>query len=179
MKRICIFKSSPRANGNSDKLADAFVRGAIEAGNIVHSIIIRNLKINGCIGCEYCYEHEGECLQQDDMQDVYNILAKTDLVVFATPIYYQSFPSQLKAVIDRLYVTENRKFPICSSILLTTYATPGTDMAEQTISYYKCLIEYHGWIDLGIIAVSGLDGKDDIEETEYLIKATEFGMTIS
>ena len=35
------------------------------------------------------------------------------------------FPAQLKAVVDRLYVTENRSFPITGAVLLATYAIQG------------------------------------------------------
>lgn len=177
-KTITVFMASPRKNGNSDKLASAFIKGSQNAGNKVNTVIIRELQINGCIGCEYCYEHNGECYQKDDMQSVYTMLESTDIVVFATPIYYQGFPAQLKAVIDRLYVTENRDFPITGAILLATYATPGKDMSKQTEEYFKCLINYHGWEDKGIITVSSLDEKDDIVGNEALIQAEHLGAIV-
>lgn len=175
MKRITILLSSPREDGNSDKLAEAFIRGARSANHEVNIVIIRNEKINGCIGCEYCYSHQGECAQQDDMQKVYCLLENTDIVVFATPIYYQGFPAQLKAVVDRLYVTENKKFPISGAILLATYATSGSEMSEQTIAYFKCLIGYHEWENQGIITVAGLDERNDIVGNDALNQAFELG----
>lgn len=177
-KNITVFMGSPRENGNSDKLAKAFIKGAKSVDNIVNFIIIRQKNINGCIGCEYCYEHAGECAQKDDMQEIYKILETTDVIVFATPIYYQSFPSQLKAVIDRLYVTENRIFPIKGAVLLATYATPGEEMSKQTVDYFKCLIDYHKWTNYGIIAVSSLDEKDDIIGNVALLKAEELGKSL-
>lgn len=178
MKSILIFAASPRKNGNSDKLADAFSKGAIYAGNIVRTVYIRDLNINGCAGCEYCYEHNGECVQQDDMQKIYKMLETTDIVVFATPIYYQAFPSQLKAVIDRFYVSENKDFPIKGAILLATYATPGTKMSELTILYYKTLIEYHDWENFGIITKDSLDDPTDIDNDEILKDAYNLGLSI-
>lgn len=179
MKRICVFLSSPREGGNSDKLAEAFIKGAEASGNKVNKVVIRDCNINGCIGCEYCYSHQGRCSQQDDMQKIYQILEETDMVVFATPIYYQSFPSQLKAVVDRLYVSENKDFPICEAVLLATYATPGQEMAKQTISYFNCLIEYHKWVASGIITISGLDERDDIVGNCGLVEAYDLGKSIS
>lgn len=178
MKRITVFMASPRQDGNSDKLAAAFIQGAQAATHEVNKVIIRNLKVTGCLGCEYCYTHSGECVQQDDMQHIYTLLSKTDLVAFATPIYYQGFPSQLKAIIDRLYVTENKSFPIVEAVLLATYATPGKEMSEQTISYFKSLADYHGWKNKGIIAVSGLDEKDDIVGNPALSKAFDLGSSL-
>ena len=147
MKRITILLSSPRPNGNSDKLAWSFIKGAKAANHLVNIITIRDLRINGCLGCEYCYDHKGECIQNDDMQNVYNVLSETDIIVFATPIYYQSFPSQLKAVIDRLYVTENKSFPIEGSALLATYATPDKKMEEQRGKEIKDLMKEDGLLE--------------------------------
>lgn len=174
-KRITVFMASPRKNGNSDKLANAFIKGAENANNCVNIIVIRDYNINGCIGCEYCYEHNGECSQKDDMQRVYSILETTDVVVFATPIYYQSFPAQLKAVIDRFYVTENREFPIKGAVLLATYATAGKEMSKQTEGYFQCLIDYHDWENKGVITVDSLDEKNDIVGNDALLRAEQLG----
>ena len=40
-KRILILTGSPRRGGNSDLMADAFAKGASEAGNIVCGSILR------------------------------------------------------------------------------------------------------------------------------------------
>ena len=174
-KVTTVIFGSPRSNGNSDKLANALISGAIENGKTVRSVIIRDLIIKGCIGCEYCYSNYGICAQEDDMQQVYEILENTNTIVFATPIYYQGFPSQLKAIIDRLYVMENRYFPIQNAVLLATYASPGEEMSLSTIEYYKILVKYHHWNNKGIIAVAGLDEKDDILGNDALLTAKQLG----
>lgn len=178
MKRILIIAASPRENGNSDKLAIYFSKGAKESGNKATIIYLRHLNIHGCLGCEYCYEDKGRCCQKDDMQNIYRLLEQTDIIVFATPIYYQAFPSQLKAFIDRLYVTENRAFPINGSVLLATYATPGKAMSKFTVNYFKILSEYHHWNVLGIITKDSLDEKDDIVNDPVLLQAYNMGLDI-
>lgn len=174
-KNITVFMASPREKGNSDKLAEAFIKGTRNAGNHVKIVVIRNYHINGCIGCEYCYEHSGECVQMDDMQLIYKVLETTDILVLATPIYYQSFPAQLKAVIDRLYITENKELPITGAVLLATYATPGEEMSKLTVEYFKSLIDYHNWENKGILTVSSLDEKDDIVGNDSLLQAERLG----
>lgn len=178
MSNILILLSSPRKNGNSDKLAKAFSKGAESAGNNCTILTIRDMNINGCMGCEYCYDNNGVCCQNDDMQTVYKYLEETDIIVFATPIYYQAFPSQLKAVVDRLYVTENKEFPVKGAVLLATYATPGTQMSDLTITYYKALIAYHKWKGCGIIVKDGLDEPNDINNEAVLEKAFMLGKSI-
>lgn len=178
MKRITVLLASPRANGNSDKLAMSFIKGSEQAGNVVNVFPIRDHKINGCIGCEYCYDHAGECSQKDDMQKLYHIFENTDVLVISTPVYYQGFPSQLKAVVDRLYVTENRKFPISESVLLTTYATAGIEMSKMIIDYYCAWSNYLEFNNRGVIAIDNLDDKNDIDGNEKLRLAYEMGRDI-
>ena len=55
MKNIVVIVGSPRKNGNTELLADAFITGARGAGNIVEKLTIIGKKIGGCIGCRhYC-----------------------------------------------------------------------------------------------------------------------------
>lgn len=44
-KNVVILSSSPRRGGNSDTLCDEFMRGAIEAGNKVEKIFLRDKTI--------------------------------------------------------------------------------------------------------------------------------------
>lgn len=39
-KKVLILSSSPRRNGNSDSLANEFMRGAVDAGNEVEKIFL-------------------------------------------------------------------------------------------------------------------------------------------
>lgn len=52
-KNILILTGSPRKNGNSDMLADAFMKGAKEKGHTVNKIEVAKLNINGCKACIY------------------------------------------------------------------------------------------------------------------------------
>ena len=45
--------------------------------------------------------YEGPCVQKDDNEIVRRTLSDTDMVVFATPLYYYGMSAQLKTVIDR------------------------------------------------------------------------------
>ncbi len=177
-KNIVILYGSPRKNGNSDKLGQAFRKGALDSQCIVTEFYIRDLHINGCIGCEYCYKEFGRCSQQDDMQDIYKKLFESDVLVFVLPIYYQGFPAQVKAIVDRMFISENKQFKISSTVLLATYATPKKSMEKLTVKYFCELAKYHGWNNSGIITVAGMDEKDDIVGNIALNKAYDLGKTI-
>ena len=46
MKKVLIIVSSPRENGNSDRLCRQFAKGAEETGNKVETIYLRDKKIS-------------------------------------------------------------------------------------------------------------------------------------
>ena len=65
-KKVLILSTSPRLNSNSEALADAFGRGAEEAGHSVEKISLRGKNIRFCLGCFVCQE-KGRCVIPDDM----------------------------------------------------------------------------------------------------------------
>jgi len=177
-KNIVVLIGSPRRNGNTEILANAFIKGAEEAGNEVTKIHLSGLQVNGCTDCKYCFTHLGECSQQDDMQKIYPALYKADMVVFASPVYYYALSSQIKAVIDRFYISINKSFPISSSALLLTYADKDEASCEAALVHYKTLSYFMKWTDKGIISVSGVSNKGDINGNIGLEKAEALGKSI-
>lgn len=65
MKRIMIILGGGRANGNTSQLAEAFTKGAKEAGHQVELVSLNKLNVNGCTGCNAC-RYEKPCVQKDD-----------------------------------------------------------------------------------------------------------------
>ncbi len=102
--RILALNGSPRPNGNTKGMVEAFREGAATAGHQVDVVDVCRLKINGCLACEYCHtKGQGTCVQKDDMQKVYALLKEAEMLVIASPIYYHGISGQLKCVIDRFY----------------------------------------------------------------------------
>ena len=96
--KITILNGSPRHNGNTQIMADTFSETARENGHTVNILNIANMNIRGCLGCKYCYSHGGKCVQDDDMENVLAELSDTDMVVFASPVYWFDMTAQLKTV---------------------------------------------------------------------------------
>ena len=101
-KRVLILSSSPRKNGNSDTLCHNFASGAKDSGNEVVEIFINDKNINYCKACAYCEKHNGVCTIKDDMVDIIKEIFASDVIVFASPVYFYSISGQLKTFIDRL-----------------------------------------------------------------------------
>ena len=59
-------------------MVSAFAEGAQENGHQVDVVNVCRKKIAGCLACEYCHKkesgHARQCVQQDDMQEVYPLL---------------------------------------------------------------------------------------------------------
>ena len=94
-KKIIVITSSPRAGGNSDRLAEAFMEGARSAGNTVDKLELRTLRIEPCIACDKCWSSDKPCILNDDMDSVYQAIDSNDIVAFAMPL--SSRPQNLES----------------------------------------------------------------------------------
>lgn len=178
---ILVLVGSPRIKGNTDILADEFIEGAIEGGNTVTKIHLGQNKINGCLGCDKCNK-DGQCIQKDDMNKVYDAYKKANIIVFASPLYYWNFTSQMKAVIDRFYAMgsslEGKKIKK-SCVLLVTAADNDEDTFKQITSYYEAnMIKFMKWEDKGRLLVGGVSDKGDIKSAKGLKEARIIGLQI-
>ena len=99
-KKILILASSPRKEGNSDILCDAFRKGVEEAGHLAEKIYLHEQKIGFCKACYAC-KKSGVCVQKDDVSHILQKMVLADVIVLATPVYYYTMNGQLKTLIDR------------------------------------------------------------------------------
>ncbi len=108
MKKILVISSSLRRNSNSDALAEAFAKGAAEAGNEVETITLKGKELHFCTGCLACQKTQ-RCVIADDAPAIVDKMYAADVIAFATPIYYYEMSGQLKTLLDRanpLYTTD-------------------------------------------------------------------------
>ena len=98
--KIVVLEGSPNKHGSSNLLADAFIRGAQEAGHTVQVIDAAHSDIHPCTGCIHC-GYEGPCVQKDDVEQFRREILDADMMVFVTPLYYYGMSAQLKTLVDR------------------------------------------------------------------------------
>lgn len=104
--KILVLNGSPRANGNTKKMINVFQESATKNGNQVIVVDVFKKNVNDCIACEYCHSKsmgKGKCVQNDDMQEIYEIMQEMNMLVIASPIYYHGITGKIKCVIDRFY----------------------------------------------------------------------------
>ncbi|MDO4554465.1 MAG: flavodoxin family protein [Lachnospiraceae bacterium] len=182
-KNILVLMTSPRKDGNTDKLADAFIEGAIENGHIVNKFYASKQKINPCMNCQYCVSHEGMCVQKDSMQEIYDAFNKADVIVLASPLYFHSISAQLKTIIDRFYAVGSYKhfhYEKKESIFLMTCMERDDTIFDQAKSYYHTLLtRAFPWENRGEICVSGLAGeRNSIDGHPALKQAKNIGKSL-
>ena len=67
--KILVIAGSPRKNGNSDTLADNFIKGATEKGHSVIKFESAFKKVHPCMACDKCTS-DGQCVFKDDFEFV-------------------------------------------------------------------------------------------------------------
>ena len=97
MKKAVILNASPRRGCNTDYVLDLFL-SECNCHTIIYNMYDEN--ITPCTACSVCSE-TGECVMNDNKHIIDDIFS-SDYVIFATPIYCYSFPSPMKAFLDRL-----------------------------------------------------------------------------
>lgn len=174
---IVVLSGSPRKGANTDTMVEAFAETAREAGNTVEVIRVASKKIAGCLGCQYCFAHEGTCVQKDDMADVIESLKGADMVVFASPIYWFDITAQEKAAIDRLYAFGATGFPFTKTALLLDSHSEG--VYDAAIAMHKSTCAYCKWEDQGIVTVSGMTERDSMASSPKLEEVRELARKLA
>ncbi len=101
--KVLVINGSPRKDrGATHSVVSLFVDGMKEAGAEVEIIYSRSLEIGDCRGCFNCWgATPGKCIQDDDMTEVLEKIAASDIVVLATPVYVDGMTGSLKTLLDR------------------------------------------------------------------------------
>ena len=179
-KNILVLTGSPRKGGNSDKLADAFIAGAQQAGHTTVRYATADKNIKGCIDCKTCFSKGVACSVSDDFNELAPLVEQADMIVIATPLYWFSFPAQLKAAIDKFYafLIGNSELKIKECALLVCAGDSDVSCFEGIVASYRLIAHFLGWEDRGTILVPGLHGKDDILQTDGQKRAEALGKGI-
>jgi multimeric flavodoxin WrbA len=102
--KVTIFNGSPRGKeGNTHVIVKEFSKGVKEAGAEVENIFLVKKKIQPCRGCFTCWvKTPGKCVIKDDMAELIQKFSGSDIVVFATPVYFDNVTGIMKNFMDRL-----------------------------------------------------------------------------
>lgn len=177
MMKILVLNGSPRPHGNTAAMVAAFAKGAQENGHQVDVVNVCQKKIAGCLACEYCHKkdsgHERQCVQQDDMQEVYPLLDEAEMIVLASPVYYHSFSGQLQCAINRIYALDKPKHLKKAALILSS----GSDhmYSGAIYEYQNSFLLYLDLQDMGMFTAYG----EENGSPEKLEELYRFGKSLT
>jgi multimeric flavodoxin WrbA len=139
MTRVLAINGSARMEkGYTATVLGHFLEGAREGGATVELVYAKKLKIRPCIGDFQCwYEKVGECIQNDDMQMLYEKLKHTEILVIASPIYFP-LPGELQNLLNRL-------MPLIEPILEFRDGRTRAKFHDDVKIYKVVLVGTSGW----------------------------------
>lgn len=177
-KKVLIISSSPRAKGNSARLAQSFAEGARSAGNEVEFVSLHDKQIGFCKGCFACQKTQ-RCVIHDDADVIREKMLTADVLVFATPIYYYEMSGQLKTMLDRGNPLFTADYAFRDVYVLTTAAEDEEYVPKRAVSGIE------GWIECfekarlaGSLFCGGVTNIGEIEGSGKLKEAYEMGRMI-
>lgn len=163
--KILVLNGSPHREGATADMVNAFAKGAEEAGHEVIIFHVASMNIRGCLGCDYCRNiNKGACCQKDDMQQIIPEILTSDMVVFASPIYYFTLSAQLQAVIHRTYAID-----IPENVRKTALIMSSGDKfvyGPAIAQYYHSIVEYWDVENAGIFTANGKQNKSEEKRKE-------------
>ncbi len=176
-KNVLLISSTPRKGGNSDLLCDEFVRGAQNAGHKAEKIWLPEKKINYCTGCCACVSNQGQCVQNDDINEILKKVINADILVLATPVYFHSIDGQMKTFIDRacpIYTLARNK-----DVYFIISAAGGRTEIESTAQTLRLFTESLSNVkEKGIIASTGSWDAGGVKRTPVFSQAYNTGKNI-
>lgn len=169
--KILVLNGSPRPNGNTAAMVEAFVKGAEQNGHDVTIVPVCSKHISGCKACEYCHtKGDRKCIQQDDMQEIYPVLDEAEMIVLASPVYYHGFTGQLQCAVNRIYALDKPKHLKKAALILSSGSDNVYDGAVY--AYQNSFLDYLKLEDMGIFTAFDKQNKS-VEKLDELMQFGE------
>lgn len=200
MKILAINGSHRGRNGYTQVLIDKFFCGASKLNAECETIVLRDYKVNQCLGCRVCHkpEHYLKCVfdEKDDVRMIFDKMRDADVLVFATPIYIFNMTGLMKIFLDRITSTADSSIKTVSNsglffhhidkkliskpfVLLTTQDNIEDETSKNVESYFRTFSKFLdapfvGYIKRKSGSLIGY-GKDLEKEKQYprIIKTNE------
>ena len=172
-KKIVVITGSPRKNGNSFAMTDAFIKAAEAKGHSVTRFDAAMKKVGGCRACETCYSTGKACSFDDDFNQLAPAILEADALVFTMPVYWYSIPAQIKGVIDRIFslVVGGKDIAGKECALITCCEEEDMSVMDGVRIPMERMCALNKWKMVGEVLVPGVLNAGDIEKTDGCKKA--------
>lgn len=173
LKKIVVITGSPRKNGNSIAMTEAFIQTAEAGGHTVTRFDAAHMDIGGCRGCETCFQTSRACSYNDDFNIIVPAIIEANVVVFTMPVYWYSFPSQIKSVIDKMYslVVGDKNVIGKECALIACCEEDDRSAFDGIRTPFERTAAFLKWKILDEVIVTGVYREGDIHKTDGCQKA--------
>lgn len=172
-KKVVVITGSPRKNGNSFAMTDAFINAAKAKGHAVTRFDAAMMRLGGCHACETCYSTGKACSYDDDFNTMAPALLDAEIIVLTMPVYWYTIPAQMKCALDKMY----------------SLVVGGKNLAGKKIGLIACCEEDDisvldgvrmpversakliGWEVFGMVLVPGVNKAGEIAKTDGCARA--------
>ena len=179
MKTVILF-GSPRKEGNTIQLVKRVSDVLKAKGGNVRMLYLNDMNVRPCQGCLTCLK-KGVCKINDDMKDIRKYVLESDLIVYATPIYWFGPSGQLKLAMDRsiafLDGNSDSRVKGKKAITLMTFADDRMDTCEPALGMFRKTFDLLKIDWLGSVEAPGCTGEGMVKE-EYKERASKLAESI-
>ena len=167
-KKIVVITGSPRKNGNSFAMTEAFIKAAEEKGHTVTRFDAAMKKVGGCRACETCYSTGKACTFDDDFNTIAPAILEADAIVFTMPVYWYSIPAQIKGVIDRIFslVVGGKDIAGKECALITCCEEEDMSVMDGVRIPMERMCALNKWKMVGEVLIPGVLNVGDIDKTD-------------
>lgn len=179
-KKIVVITGSPRKNGNSFAMTDAFIKAAEAKGRAITRFDAALKKVGGCRACETCFSTGKACTFDDDFNTIAPAILEADVIVFAMPVYWYSIPAQIKGVIDRIFsmVVGGKDIAGKECALITCCEEDDMSVMDGVRIPIERMAALNKWKMAGEVLIPGVLNVGDIDKTEGCKKAADLANAI-
>ncbi|MCP4020346.1 MAG: flavodoxin family protein [Desulfobacteraceae bacterium] len=186
--KVLILHGSPRKKGNTAKVISFVADELVGLGHETETVFLSSKNLNGCLSCGKCKEVIDDigCVQQDDILEILQKMVRSQLVIYASPLYFWGVSAQLKTIIDRTYSLYTQYHaPDHASLvdgqrqaLLVTGGGSYEDNAEAAFTAFNRLQKPHKAIKAGELFIGGCTTPAQLDDA-VKEKAIEFAKKIT
>ena len=173
-KKILVLTGSARKDGNSNRMARSFAKAAEAKGHEVKVIDTAELKLNFCHACETCYKTGKPCSFDDDFNTIADDILAADALVFSCPVYWYSVPSQIKAVVDKMFsfvIGGQEEFFGKECALISCCEEEDPAILDGVRVPFERTAALNKWTVVGEVLVPGVFSVGDIDKTNGIAEA--------
>lgn len=166
-KRIVVITGSPRKNGNSFAMTEAFIKAAEAKGHEIKRFDAAFMNLSGCHACETCFKSGMACSFDDDFNIIASEIEVADVVILSMPVYWYSIPAQIKAVIDKLFsfLIAGRNIEGKKCALISCCEEDDSTVFDGVRIPYERTAALIKWENIGEVLIPGVLNPGDISKT--------------